>query len=214
MTLSKTTLLVALSEGFARPKLFAAKLDKLIGNLDVTDTVVLQDARGFAQSYFSEKDISTTVAVGLSRAKIKKLVSDCTHVVVFWGGEDLHDVVYFAKLLKKQLRVFAVPITTVRNRKNEEFDIYIGRGSRWGNPFEISRGPNGIGREEVIEKFKSYFEEQILANPDQHSLLLSLRGYRLGCYCKPEKCHGDVIAEYLNAYGDVAGEAADASDDS
>ncbi len=184
MTLSKTKLLVALSEGFARPRHFAAKLDKLIVNLDVTDAVVLQDSRGFAQRYFSERDISTTVVEGLSRAKVKKLVSDCTHVVVFWGGEDLHDVVYSAKLLKKQLRIFAVPITTVRNKKHEEFDIYIGRGSRWGNPFEISRGPNGMGREEVIQKFKNYFEEQILPNTDQLSLFLSFRLFSFVFYCK------------------------------
>jgi len=28
--------------------------------------------------------------------------------------------------------------------------------------------------------------------------VLALSGTKLVCYCKPEPCHGDVIAEYLN----------------
>ena len=31
--------------------------------------------------------------------------------------------------------------TVVVNRRKETFDVYIGRGSKWGNPFKI--GPDG-----------------------------------------------------------------------
>lgn len=41
---------------------------------------------------------------------------------------------------------------TVVNKYKEEYDIYIGRGSRWGNPFVI--GKDGT-REEVIEKIQT-----------------------------------------------------------
>jgi hypothetical protein len=27
-----------------------------------------------------------------------------------------------------------------------------------------------------------------------------LRGKVLGCYCKPKRCHGDIIAEYVNGF--------------
>ncbi|MCG6418638.1 DUF4326 domain-containing protein [Vibrio fluvialis] len=27
-------------------------------------------------------------------------------------------------------------------------------------------------------------------------------GKRLGCFCKPDDCHGDIIAEFLNSYDD------------
>jgi hypothetical protein len=29
-----------------------------------------------------------------------------------------------------------------------------------------------------------------------------LAGKRLGCFCKPALCHGDVLADYLNSYDD------------
>jgi len=199
---NKTILLVALSEGFALPNLLASKLDKLIGNLKDVEVILLQDGRGIAQRFFDARNVTTRTERVATRMQARGLVAQCTHAIVFWGGDDLADIVYFAKLLKKHLRLITVPITTVRNRKHEQFDIYIGRGSKWGNPFEISQGPNGMGRDEVIEKFKDYFEREILSDADKHSLLLSMRGYRLGCYCKPERCHGDIIADYLNAYGD------------
>ncbi len=31
----------------------------------------------------------------------------------------------------------------------------------------------------------------------------------VGCHCKPEACHGDVIAEYLNSYEDDDGAVTD-----
>jgi len=119
---------------------------------------------------------------------------------VFWGGQDLTDIVYFARLLKKSTRIIPLRITTVRNQTKEEFDISIGRGGPWGNPFKIGHGPGGLTREEVIDKYRDYFEQEILTDPEKHAALLSLRGYRLGCFCKPLACHGDVIASYLNSY--------------
>lgn len=80
---------------------------------------------------------------------------------------------------------------TVVNKYKEEYDVYIGRGSKWGNPFVI--GKDGT-REEVIEKYRLWLWEQI---KDGHILkedLLKLDNQRLGCFCKPQACHGDVIA--------------------
>jgi hypothetical protein len=52
-------------------------------------------------------------------------------------------------------------------------------------------------REEVIEKFKVYFKER-LEDPLYKVLVLQLRGNKLGCFCKPKACHGDVIKEWLD----------------
>ncbi|WP_322092839.1 DUF4326 domain-containing protein [Paraburkholderia bannensis] len=201
---AKSVLLVALSEGFARPNLLASKLDRLIENLGDAEVILMQDVKGIARRYFESRDIAVRDERIASRMQTRSLVAQCSHVVVFWGGDiDLNDVMFFAKSLRKHYRLITLPITTVRNKKrDEEFDIYIGRGSKWGNPFEISQGPNGMDRDEVIKRYKEHFEREILPNPDMHSHLLSLRGYRLGCFCKPEKCHGDIIADYLNSYGD------------
>lgn len=84
---------------------------------------------------------------------------------------------------------------TVVNRRKEEFDIYIGRGSRWGNPYKI--GPDG-DRQEVIRKYEYDFRAAIRRGEIVRKDLEALRGKRLGCYCKPYDCHGDVIARAVN----------------
>lgn len=82
--------------------------------------------------------------------------------------------------------------TTVVNIKDSDCDVYIGRGSKWGNPFRI--GKNG-SREEVIEKYKEWLmhTEALLAN------LCELKDKVLGCHCKPLPCHGDVLVELVNS---------------
>jgi len=82
--------------------------------------------------------------------------------------------------------------TTVVNCRREHSEVYIGRGGQWGNPFRI--GPDGT-RTEVIEKYREWIQGQ--------SVLLAqlpmLKGKRLGCYCAPLACHGDVLVEMADA---------------
>lgn len=75
--------------------------------------------------------------------------------------------------------------------KKEEYDIYIGRGSIWGNPFKI--GEDG-SRDEVIEKYMNY----LLTKPELISKIGDLKGKVLGCWCSPLACHGDVLAHLVN----------------
>jgi hypothetical protein len=79
----------------------------------------------------------------------------------------------------------------VVNRRTEAFDVSIDRTSIWGNPFLI--GLDGT-REEVITKYAAY----LAARPDLVALLPTLRGKRLGCWCAPLGCHGDVLAGLVN----------------
>ncbi len=78
--------------------------------------------------------------------------------------------------------------TVVNIKKTDEFDVYIGRGSIWGNPFRIGRDGT---RENVIKKYKSY----ILNREDLMNQLHKLKGKTLGCFCSPFHCHGDVLAD-------------------
>lgn len=76
--------------------------------------------------------------------------------------------------------------------KKELYDVYIGRPSKWGNPFEI--GKDG-SRSEVISKY-----ETLLRNtPELLQDLKSLKGLRLGCWCSPDPCHGDILLKLANA---------------
>ena len=91
--------------------------------------------------------------------------------------------------------------TTVVNLKRERFDVYIGRGSKWGNPFRI--GVHG-SREEVIKKYRDY----LLGKPELLRSLEELRGKVLGCYCRPMPCHGDVLVELLESEKKIQGSVA------
>lgn len=79
----------------------------------------------------------------------------------------------------------------VVNCRKTEFDVYIGRPSVWGNKFLI--GPDGT-REEVIEKYELW----LLSNEYLMSRLPELKGKVLGCFCRPRRCHGDVLARLAN----------------
>ncbi len=83
----------------------------------------------------------------------------------------------------------------VVNLRNEKYEIYIGRGSKWGNKFVIGKDGD---REEVIMKYR----EWILKNNDLLNSLEELKGKRLGCFCKPKACHGDVLVELVNELGE------------
>jgi hypothetical protein len=75
--------------------------------------------------------------------------------------------------------------------KRSPYDVYIGRPSKWGNPFVI--GKDG-GRREVIHKYEVWLRQQ----PTLMSALPELKGQRLGCWCAPQFCHGHVLARLAN----------------
>ena len=82
------------------------------------------------------------------------------------------------------------PLVVHKNRAR--YDVYIGRPTKWGNPFKI--GSDGT-RNEVIGKYAAWLTQQ----PELLAALPELRGKTLGCWCAPEACHGDVLAALANA---------------
>lgn len=82
----------------------------------------------------------------------------------------------------------------VVNKYKESYDVYIGRGSKWGNPFVV--GKDGT-REEVIKKYHKW----ILGQFGLMASLYQLKGKTLGCFCKPKDCHGDVLVELIKTWG-------------
>lgn len=69
--------------------------------------------------------------------------------------------------------------------------VYIGRPSKWGNPFAIGRDGN---RAEVVAEYRAY----VCGRPDLIADLRELRGKDLVCFCAPKMCHGDVLLELAN----------------
>jgi hypothetical protein len=90
--------------------------------------------------------------------------------------------------------------TTVIHNMRDDFDVYIGRAvpergigaSKWGNPF-VMIDDSDIERERVISAYREWISTQ----SELLSSLEELRGQRLGCWCAPKRCHGDVLVELL-----------------
>lgn len=75
----------------------------------------------------------------------------------------------------------------VVNCQSARFDTYIGRGSRFGNPFPIRTSG---GRDQAISLFKQWIQAQ----PELLRLIRrELGGKLLGCHCAPAACHGDLL---------------------
>jgi hypothetical protein len=83
------------------------------------------------------------------------------------------------------------PTKYVVHCKRDRFDVYIGRPSKWGNPFVI--GKDGT-RQEVIAKYEAWLRPQ----PHLVAALPELQGKVLACWCSPQPCHGDVLARLAN----------------
>lgn len=91
-----------------------------------------------------------------------------------------------------------VSSTRAVNKYREEYDVYIGRGSKWGNPFSHKQGTKAEYVVPTRDEAVSRFEEYLLSRPDLLADLDEIRGKRLGCFCKPAACHGDVLARYAD----------------
>lgn len=100
-----------------------------------------------------------------------------------------------------QLQLFA-PGTRAVNLRTEAFDVYIGRPGHghsgyFGNPYHVrEHGAEALG------KFREYFYARLEADAEFRARVRGLRvrglrGKRLGCFCKPGPCHGDIIAAWV-----------------
>lgn len=86
------------------------------------------------------------------------------------------------------------------HHKKDKYDVFIGRPSKWGNPFVI--GVDGT-RDEVIQKY----EDWLMKQPNLLNDLHELKGKTLGCWCIPKRCHGEVLVKLANKVNlfDIAG---------
>lgn len=86
--------------------------------------------------------------------------------------------------------------------KKEPFDVYIGRPSRWGNPY--SHQPETIARyrvetrQEAINAYQQHLWREIRGGRITLEELAELDGKTLGCWCSPKACHGEVLLEFAD----------------
>ncbi|MCH2192166.1 MAG: DUF4326 domain-containing protein [Gammaproteobacteria bacterium] len=197
----------------AYPKLFACqtkfdrKVSNILANMGAFEASYFADPQGFIKAFLANDSRAQNVHE-LNGTDIAAYVQGITHAIVFDDGEEFPDFLEKLTTLKVPTRRIAIKLTRVINIKREpEFANvkqtstyeYIGRGSYWGNPYSMHE--EGETREEVIRKYKYDFDYEKFLNIDKQEVY-KLAGKRLGCFCKPEACHGDVLADYLNAWDD------------
>mmetsp|Transcript_17335 Transcript_17335/g.19317 ORF Transcript_17335/g.19317 Transcript_17335/m.19317 type:complete len:336 (+) Transcript_17335:11-1018(+) len=102
------------------------------------------------------------------------------------------------KTVKNPLKDHHPSRQLVKHSRKQQFDVYIGRPSFWGNPFKVGKDKDG-DRHEVTTKY----DEWLCAQPDLCARARrELKGKRIACWCHPLKCHGEVLARVANTEGD------------
>ncbi len=184
---------------------FERKVFNILKNLDLKATTILytDDSNNFINE-FAKKNLLELKQYS-NWFMIEK---ELTHAIIFDDGEEFPETTQAIRAKGIPLRVIKIKITRVINIKidtkygkqksNTKYE-YIGRGSYWGNPHSMYE--KGENRDEVIRKFKYDFDFNKFPYIEK-SEVYKLAGKRLGCFCKPAKCHGDILAEYLNAWDD------------
>jgi len=199
-----TTLLILYPASFASKSKFDRKVDRIVGQMDSFEIVYTDDRKNFIKDRFADDKRVQSIC------KVEDLANagDVTHAIIFDDGEEFVSERERLEQAGTKMRWVRTPITRVVNITREpqyknmkctpEYE-YIGRGSYWGNPYSMHE--NGDSREEVIRKYKFDFEHECFPNIDT-ARVHELAGKRLGCFCKPAVCPGEVLADFLNSYDD------------
>jgi len=94
------------------------------------------------------------------------------------------------------------------NKEKEKCDVYVGRGSDFGNPFPVFNGEFTL--EDSLRLYSVHLSENVYYNKEFRKKLLNLKGKKIGCFCprystddiryfhNPANCHACIIANYAN----------------
>ncbi|HBO5115038.1 DUF4326 domain-containing protein [Pseudomonas aeruginosa] len=190
------SILIAYPKEFLCYEKFKRKIDYYTSKSGNVELVCFDDANDFVKRYAKEKDRGYTVYSSEGEA-----VDRSTHAILFEDRECYENLRTSLKDAEKPTRVVSLELTLVVNKdRGDAYDVYIGRGTIWGNPYQI--GQDG-DRDEVIRKFAYDFDRGFLKASENLDRNLSiLKGKVIACHCKPAACHGDIIAAHINSLDD------------
>jgi len=72
----------------------------------------------------------------------------------------------------------------------------IDRNSQWGNPYELGKDGD---RETVCDSHIYYFKKKL----SLHQQLMNIKGKVLGCWCYPERCHGNYLKDLADGTDEI-----------
>jgi hypothetical protein len=90
-----------------------------------------------------------------------------------------------------------VQMKRTKGWRKPEGVVYVGRPTRWGNPFRVEE----LGREEAMRRFRELFDAKHRDKRAEYPVdeIGELRGKDLACWCRlDELCHADILLEMAN----------------
>lgn len=103
-------------------------------------------------------------------------------------------------LLGRRCRPTRIQRKRVRGWKMPPNTIYIGRPTKWGNPFTLTQ--RGGDRPSCVDAYREWLRETLKLDPH---FLDALRGRNVACWCRLDvDCHGDILLQMANKGGNVA----------
>jgi hypothetical protein len=107
-----------------------------------------------------------------------------------------------------------MPEIKIVNCRKDKYDTYIGRipnsNHHFGNPF--SHKPNTYAsvivktRDEAVDAYEDWLLGTRYKDVEQGRRkwildnLCQLQGKRLGCFCSPKRCHGDILKKLVEKF--------------
>ena len=95
--------------------------------------------------------------------------------------------------------------TKAVNLKSDPYDVYIGRKGKglsgyFGNPYRAGDkcarcGEVHVKGAETLGCYEEYLIARLLTDAEFAGKVRELQGKKLGCFCKPARCHGDLLAK-------------------
>lgn len=90
------------------------------------------------------------------------------------------------------------PIRVQRKRvkgwRMPENTVYVGRPTKYGNPYAVTCPASTSFKLKQIEKYKASMSEMLKQDARKE-----LRGKNLACFCKEgEPCHADILLQIAN----------------
>jgi hypothetical protein len=114
------------------------------------------------------------------------------------------------KVVNVKVKYLRPKYQNLKEWMKDKNNVYIGRkkvvfingkrfppkNSIWANPYKIDEEHS---RDDVIKLYKKYIKRKI-KKENLFDELMKLKGKNLGCWCQPEKCHGDVLIYLIKKY--------------
>lgn len=95
-------------------------------------------------------------------------------------------------------------VVNIKTWSLSPYDVYIGRAGHgesgtFGNPIERNKpcpecGQKHFDNASIVKCYKIFLANKLEVDIEFRNKVKGLAGKTLGCFCKPQACHGDVLA--------------------